>query len=127
MFDSEAVNKQTAVQFLQFVVAGKIDEAYEKFVDMKGKHHSAYFPAGFPALRDAMKTSHVQFPNKKFETKKVIGENDFVTALSHVQLQEGNKGFSVVHAFRFQNNKIVEMWDIIQPVPDNSPNKDGIF
>lgn len=33
-------HKQAAVQFLQLAVAGRIDEAYQKYVDMNGKHHN---------------------------------------------------------------------------------------
>ena len=47
--------QEAAVQFLQMVVAGKIDEAYQKHVDMHGKHRNLFFKSGFPALRDAMK------------------------------------------------------------------------
>ena len=56
--------KQAAVQFLQLVVAGQIDEAYRRYVDLSGKHHNPFFPAGFPALKKAMIENHVQFPNK---------------------------------------------------------------
>lgn len=37
--------KQAAVDFLQMVVSGKIDEAYRKHVDPRGKHPNAYTPA----------------------------------------------------------------------------------
>ncbi|MBI1743628.1 hypothetical protein HYR54_11280 [Candidatus Acetothermia bacterium] len=56
--------KQVAVKFLQLVVAGQIDEVYRKYVDLRGKHHNPFFPAGFPALQKAMIENHVQFPSK---------------------------------------------------------------
>ena len=46
------------------VVMGSIDKAYEKNVDMQGKHHNPFFPAGFPELRKTMIENHVQFFNK---------------------------------------------------------------
>ena len=39
--------KKAAVEFLQMVVAGDIEKAYEKHVDMTGKHHNSFCPAGF--------------------------------------------------------------------------------
>lgn len=36
-------------------------------------------------------------------------------------------GRAVVHIFRFQDNKIVELWDIGQPIPEDSPNENGMF
>jgi hypothetical protein len=37
--------KQAAVEFLQLVVAGRIDEAYQKHVDLQDKHHNSYIAA----------------------------------------------------------------------------------
>src|SRR5213594_1768951 len=64
-------HEQAAVQFLELVVAGKIDEAYRKFAAPDGKHHNPLFAAGFPALREAMKENNVQFPNKRLNVKHV--------------------------------------------------------
>ncbi len=119
--------KQAAVQFLQLVVAGSIDEAYQKHVDLRGKHHNPFFPAGFPALRKAMNENHVQFPNKQLTVKNVLGDGDLVAVHSHIVLRPGETGISAVHLFRFRGDKIVEMWDCGQPVPADSPNKDGAF
>ncbi len=120
-------HRQAAVEFLQLVVTGHIDEAYQKHVDMKGKHHNLFFPAGFPSLQKAMNESHVQFPNKLFTIKNVIGDGNLVAVHSHIVLTPAEKGMVVVHMFRFQGPKIVEMWDCGQPIPADSPNKDGAF
>jgi len=80
MSDTNSIEarKQAAVQFLQLIVMGHIDEAYEKYVDMQGTHHNPLFPAGFPELRKAMIENHVQFPNKKLTTKNVLGDGDLL-------------------------------------------------
>lgn len=117
--------KNIASDFLQLVIAGKIDEAYEKYVDMKGKHHNIYFPSGFSTLKDAMKENHEQFPDKVFEIKNIIAENNLVTTHSHLYL--GEKQIAVVHVFRFEKDKIIEMWDVGQEIPKEHPNKDGAF
>jgi predicted SnoaL-like aldol condensation-catalyzing enzyme len=119
--------KQAAVQFLQLVVIGRTDEAYEKYVDMQGKHHNLFFPPGFLELRKAMIENHVQFPNKQLTIKNVLGDGDLVAVHSHILLRPGETGISAVHLFRFLEYRIVEMWDCNQPIPANSPNKDGAF
>ncbi|MBI5228128.1 nuclear transport factor 2 family protein [Candidatus Micrarchaeota archaeon] len=118
-------NKDAAVNFLQLVVSGRIDEAYQKHVDFGGKHHNVYFAAGFAALQKAMKDNNNEVPDKKFMIKNAIGEGELVAVHSHLRL--GEKEMSVVHIFRFQNDKIVEMWDCGQVIPADSPNKDGAF
>ena len=126
MADSNT-RKQAAVEFLQLVVAGRIDEAYEKHIDMRGKHHNPHYPAGFPALKKAMIENHVEFPSKQFAVKNVLGDGDLVAVHSHIVLRPGERGVAAVHVFRFQSDKIIEMWDCGQPVPADSPNKDGVF
>lgn len=119
-------NKQIALHFLKKVVSGDIDEAYQN-VDMKGKHHNVFFPAGFSELREAMKKAHVEFPNKKFEVKHVLGDGDMVAVHSHVSLKPGELEVAVVHLFRFKNGKIVEIWDCGQEIPKDMKNADGAF
>ncbi len=118
--------KQAAVQFLHLVMAGQIDEAYRRYVDLRGKHHNPFFPAGFPALRKAMNENHIQFPNKQLTVKNVLGDGDLVAVHSHIVLRPSETGIVAVHLFRFHGDKIVEMWDCGQIVPADSPNKDGV-
>jgi len=127
MTDHAQTRKDAAVQFLQLVVAGRIDDAYEKHVDMRGKHHNPFSPAGFPALKKAMIENHVQFPNKQLAVKHVLGEGDVVAVHSHIVLRSGDPGIAAAHVFRFHEDKIVEMWDVGQAVPAAMPNKDGAF
>jgi predicted SnoaL-like aldol condensation-catalyzing enzyme len=125
--DAVRRRKQAAVEFLQFIAAGRIDEAYRNYIDPGGKHHNPFFPAGFPALQKAMTENHVLFPNKQLTVKNVLGDGDLVAVHSHVALRPGETGMTVVHLFRFHDGKIVEMWDCGQPVPADSLNKDGVF
>lgn len=101
--------KDAAVKFLQFVVGGRIDEAYRTYVDLRGKHHNPFFPAGFPALQKAMIENHVQFPSKRLKVKNVLGDGELVAVHSHLVLRPGETGIAVVHLFRFHGDKIVEL------------------
>jgi predicted SnoaL-like aldol condensation-catalyzing enzyme len=127
MADDTKSRKEITVKFLELVVAGRIDEAYERHVDMTGRHHNAYFPAGVPALKQAMIENHARFPDKRIAVKHIIAEGDMVAAHSHVTLNPGDKNVAVVHLFRFQKDRIVELWDIGQPIDPDSPNRDGMF
>lgn len=119
--------KMAAVQFLEQVVKGNIDEAYRKFVDMHGKHHNHFFPAGFPSLLKAMKDNHAQFPAKRIAVKNVLADGGLVAVHSELVLATGGDRMTVVHLFRFNGDKIVEMWDCGQQIPADSPNSDGAF
>jgi len=128
MLDSQTeARRQAAKQFLQLVVAGQIDEAYQRHVDPSGKHHNPLFAEGFPALKKAMIENHVQLPKKQLLVKNVLSDGDFVAVHSQIVLRPGESSVATVHLFRFSGDKIVEMWDVGQPVPADSPNQDGAF
>ncbi len=122
-----STRKEAARQFLQLVGAGSIDEAYQRYVAMDGKHHNPYFAAGFPALQAAMKANFIQFPDMHLTIKNVVGEGDLVAIHSQVVMQPGEPGFAAVHLFRFQGDRIVEMWDVAQQLPPDLINLDGAF
>ncbi|MDH4270820.1 MAG: nuclear transport factor 2 family protein [Candidatus Aminicenantes bacterium] len=115
--------KDVAVQFLQLVVSGRINEAYERYVDLGGRHHNPYFPAGFPALLQAM----ADHPAWRLEVKHVLADGDLVAVHSHVLMSPEEPGTAVVHLFRFGKDRIIEMWDVGAALPADSPNADGAF
>ena len=118
-------NKQAAVHFLELIIARKIDEAFNTYVNRNGVHHNPYYPAGFPALQKGMKDNDAQIPHKQMIVKNVIGEGDLVAVHFHLILQPYE--MAVVHLFRFEDQKIVELWDLGMPIPADNPNKDGVF
>jgi predicted SnoaL-like aldol condensation-catalyzing enzyme len=119
--------KESAVDFLQLVVAGSIDEAYDTYVNMRGRHHNLYYAADFSSLKRGMIENHAQFPSKRLMVKNVIGDGRLVAIHSNIIMKTGEPGIAVVHIFRFEQGKIVEMWDIGQAIPLESPNRMGAF
>ncbi|WP_339253698.1 nuclear transport factor 2 family protein [Sporosarcina sp. FSL W8-0480] len=119
--------REKAVNFLQLVVAGKIEEAYEKYVSPELRHHNPYFPGDAESLKQAMKENDDMSPNKTLEVKQAIEEGNRVMVFSHIKQKPEDLGAAVVHIFRFEAGKIVEMWDVGQAVPEDSPNENGIF
>jgi predicted SnoaL-like aldol condensation-catalyzing enzyme len=66
-------------------------------------------------------------PNKTLDMKLAIEEGDLVAVHSHVRLKPDRPGGAVVHIFRFEEGRIVELWDVGQEVPEQSPNQYGMF
>jgi predicted SnoaL-like aldol condensation-catalyzing enzyme len=120
-------NKKAALEFQELLIAGKIDEAYEKFVDMSGKHHNQYSAGDFESLKAGMKENEVRFPNKQFRPKHVLADADLVAIHSHIILKEGEVEVAAFHLFRFKDGKIVEMWDCAQPTTEENKNENGFF
>ncbi len=120
-------HKNAATESLKLVTAGRIEEAFQKFVDMHGRHHNCFFPAGLATLIQAMLDNHKQFPVKRFDIKNVLVDGKMVAVHSHLRFKEEDPGMVTVHILRFASNKIVEFWDCGQQIPAEISNKDGAF
>ena len=120
-------NKQITLEFLNLAIAGKFDEAYQKHVNIKGRHHNIFSPAGFEGLKKSMEENDAEFPQKKISIKHVLADGDLVITHSHVVLKEKEVELIAFHLFRFEKGKIVEMWDCGQTIPKDLTNKDGAF
>ena len=109
------------------VVSGQIRQAYDQFISPSMRHHNLYFEGDAASLMRGMQENHAQFPNKIYEVKQALEDGDLVGILGHVRLKPNDPGIEVFHLFRFQGDKVVEMWDVGQAIPTDSPNKNGAF
>lgn len=119
--------KEAAISFLSLVASGKVREAYKRHIGPDFLHHNPYFRGDAESLMLAMEESAVENPHKTLQVKQATEENNLVMVHSHVKQNPDDLGGAVVHIFRFQNNQIVELWDIGQPIPEDSPNENGMF
>jgi predicted SnoaL-like aldol condensation-catalyzing enzyme len=120
-------NKEVAVYFLELAAGGKAREAFSKFVGAGFRHHNPFFEGSAQTLMAAMEENALQNPTRVFEVKRVIAEGELVAVHSYVRHQPGDPGAGVVHIFRFEKGRIVELWDLGQQVPEQSPNQYGMF
>src|SRR5262245_35918056 len=120
-------NKEAAISFLKLAASGEVDEAYAKYVGVGFRHHNPYFEGSAEALKAGMAENARQNPNKVFDVKRAIAEGDLVAVHSHVKQNPGDLGAAVVHIFRFEQGRIVEIWDAGQPVEAEPVNQYGMF
>lgn len=118
---------EAAVSFLQLASAGKVQAAYRQYVAANFRHHNPYFPGTAEALSAAMQENAVQFPRKAIDVKHVLVDGDLVAVHAHVRLNPGDSGIATIHLFRFEGDRIVELWDVGQAVPEQSQNNNGMF
>ena len=120
-------NRESAINFLKLASSGKVREAYSKYVGDGFKHHNPYFEGSAEALERGMQENADQNPEKSFEVKQAIAEGEFVAVHGHVHHKRGDRGAAVIHIFKFENGRIIELWDVGQEVPEDSPNQYGMF
>lgn len=119
-------NADSATEFLRMCARGEVRAAYDRFVAPDFVHHNAWFPGDRESLLLAMEQSAAAEPNKSFEPRQVVDGGDRVAVLSHLTRAAGQE-YAVVHIARFEGGKIVELWDLGQEIPQDSPNALGMF
>jgi predicted SnoaL-like aldol condensation-catalyzing enzyme len=117
--------KEIATTFLKMAGMGQVDEAYARFIAPAFIHHNPYFAGDRASLLAAMKEDHAANPNRLVEVKHIYEDGNTVITHSHVAKKEME--IAVVHIFRFQGDKVVELWDVGQVVVPNSANANGPF
>ena len=119
--------KDSAISFLRLASSGKVREAYETYVHPDFRHHNPYFPGDRAALLAGMEENAVTFPQKEFEAVRALEDGDLVAVHGRVRLTPSSPWMALMHIFRFQDNQIIEEWEVGQEVPQDSPNKNGVF
>lgn len=119
--------KEIAQEFLMLSAKGKSREAFQLYVGEMFIHHNAYFKGDRDTLMTAMEENARQNPHKVFEIRRALEDDNLVAVHSHVRQTPDLLGAAVIHIFRFENNKIVELWDIAQAVPEQMINEYGMF
>jgi predicted SnoaL-like aldol condensation-catalyzing enzyme len=119
--------KEAAMDFLRLASSGNVRKAYELYVAQDFKHHNPYFKGDRESLMKGMEDSSKSNPNKEFKMLRALQDGDLVAVHSRVLQTSSNSPISVVHIFRFAENRIVELWDNIMPEPKEMINENGLF
>ena len=119
--------KEAAMDFLRLASSGNVREAYDKYVAQDFRHHNAYYKGDRESLMKGMEDASKSHPNKEFSMLRALQDDDLVAVHSRVIQESMPDPISVVHIFRFADNRIVELWDIIMPQPKEMVNENGLF
>lgn len=118
--------KDVAMSFLRLAASGRAQEAFEQHVGTGFRHHNPYFASGATALMNGMDENARENPDKPLEVLRALEEGDLVAVHSLVRHTRDDPGAVVVHIFRFDGDRITELWDVGQAVPAESVNDDGV-
>src|SRR6185436_13294028 len=95
---------------------GKAREAFRTYAAPNLRHHNPYFRGDVATLSQAMDDNAAQFPQKVFEIQRALEDGDLVAVHSRVRMKPGEPEIAVVHIFRFEGERVAELWDIAVPV-----------
>lgn len=115
------------MSFLRLAASGSVSEAYTRHVGNDFRHHNPFFAGDARSLMTGMEENARQNPAKRLDVLRTLEDGDLVAVHSHVRQAPGDPGAAVVHLFRFDGDRIAELWDVGQAVPAESVNANGMF
>jgi len=120
-------NKQNAIAFYRTAYLGDPIKAVELYVGAKYIQHNPMVGDSKQAFIDYFEEMARDYPGKTIEFVRAIAEGDLVALHTH-QTWPGEEEYVTMDFFRFDDNgKIVEHWDSIQAVPDESKNGNSMY
>jgi predicted SnoaL-like aldol condensation-catalyzing enzyme len=121
-------NKLVVQQFYETAFNGHDPaSAMSKYVGSRYIQHNPMAGDGKQPFIDFFTEFYKKHPKARVVIKRLISEGDLVVVHTHSRLDESDRGNAVVDIFRLEKGKIVEHWDVMQPVPEKSANDNGMF
>lgn len=125
---TEAKNKEMVVAFYKMIFQDhKVREALELYVGDRYIQHNPMAPNGTEALIKFFEPYFANNPQARSEIKRVVADGDLVMLHVHAKANETDRGMAVVDIFRVENGKVVEHWDVVQPIPEKAANENTMF
>ncbi len=120
--------KEVVTRFMtQFYVEKKVREAFETWVVPDYIQHNPHAATGRDAAIAFLEPFFAQHPQLSYSIKRVIADGALVAVHAHGRFSAEDRGIAVVDILRVDGCKVVEHWDVVQPVPSESANDNTMF
>jgi predicted SnoaL-like aldol condensation-catalyzing enzyme len=121
--DNEAVVRA----FYQKALNDRDADAAAPHVGATYRQHNPLIEDGYAGLRKYLDWIGANFPKSHNEILRVFAEGDYVVLHVHRKRTPEARGDAIVDIFRLEGGRIVEHWDVIQPVPEAAANPNTMF
>jgi predicted SnoaL-like aldol condensation-catalyzing enzyme len=119
-------NKTLVSRFYQMAFDGEPARAVELFVGDHYIQHNPHTADGTASFIDYVLSLHRSGGRVRLDIKRVIAENNLVVTHATLTAPSNEGPVALADIFRVENGKVVEHWDVIQPIPRSALNSNGM-
>lgn len=123
----QEANRQTVLAFYEKGLNQKDADAALQYVGNRYVQHNPTAADGPEGFRKFIAFLREKFPKSHSEIKRSFVDGDYVILHVNAVREPGTRGSAIVDIFKLENGKIVEHWDVVQPVPETAANTNGMF
>lgn len=123
----EEANRNTVLAFYEKGLNQKDADTALAYVGDRYVQHNPNAADGPDGFRKFIGFLREKFPNSHSEIKRSFVDGDYVILHVHAVREPGTRGNAIVDIFKLENGKIVEHWDVVQPISDNPANNNTMF
>ena len=120
-------NKKNAIEFYKTAFEGSPMKAVELYVGNEYIQHNPLVADGKQPFIDYFEKLAKRSPGKRIEFVREVAENNLVALHTHQTWPDGEE-YVTMDFFRFdENGKIIEHWDAMQVIPQESANANTMY
>ena len=123
----QEANKKTVLEFYEAAINQKDFDKAAQYIGPRYTQHNPNAADGPEGLKRFLAFLREKFPQAHSEIKQVFAEGDYVILHVHAVREPGTRGNAIIDIFKLENGKIVEHWDVVQPIPEQAANSNGMF
>ena len=101
--------------------------AAQKYIGSRYTQHNPAAPDGPEGFKKFIDFLRDKYPASHSDIRHAFADGDYVILHVHAVREPNTAGSAIVDIFKLEDGKIVEHWDVIQPIPEKAANGNGMF